>query len=106
MSGAYEENKLLNRLFGSYRVSFVGGDGCSIDETEGKKLYAANPAEVPIEEGFKLNCGLVTIPSSLKRSLPGASPDTIKLSLIRCFHKEFIGHGAPRIEVFCHVHFD
>ena len=53
VSGAYEENKLLNRLFGSYRVSFIGGDGCSIDETEGKKLYAANPAKVPIEEGFK-----------------------------------------------------
>ena len=53
MSGAYEENKLLNRLFGSYRVSFIGSEGCPINETEGKKLYAENPNKVPIEENIK-----------------------------------------------------
>ena len=58
MSGAYEENKLLNRLFGSYRVSFIGSDDCPIDEAEGKKLYSESPDKVPVEEGFKLNCRL------------------------------------------------
>ena len=53
VSGAYEENKLLNRLFGSYRISFVGGNGCPLDENEGQKLYDQTPDEVPIEENFK-----------------------------------------------------
>jgi len=49
VSAAYEENKLLNRLFGPYRVSYTGGDACSIDEDEAKKLYAEDPNKVPIE---------------------------------------------------------
>ena len=53
MNGAYEENKLLNRLFGSYRMSFVAGDGCSLDENDGKQLYAESPDQVPLEEYFK-----------------------------------------------------
>ena len=64
MNGAYEENKLLNRLFGSYRMSFVAGDGCSLDENDGKQLYAESPEQVPLEEYFK-----ISIPESMPFSL-------------------------------------
>ena len=68
MNGAYEENKLLNRLFGSYRMSFVAGEGCSLDENDGKKLYAESPEQVPLEGYFKyfdLSSKLQTVSESV-----------------------------------------
>jgi len=51
--GIYDENVLLNRLFGGYRLAYVGnstGMGCSYDDEVGKKLFEVNPEEVPHEE--------------------------------------------------------
>ena len=52
VSADYHENELVNRLFGKYRLSFVGGTSCLLDEIDGKTLFAENPAEVPTEENF------------------------------------------------------
>lgn len=55
--GIYDENVLLNRLFGGYRLVYVGnstGMGCSYDDEVGKKLFEVSPSEVPSEEYFPL----------------------------------------------------
>ena len=49
---------LLNRLFGGYRLAYVGnstGMGCSYDDEVGKKLFEVNPEEVPHEEWFPIS---------------------------------------------------
>ena len=55
--GIYDENILLDRLFGGYRLVYVGNTtkGCSFDDEVGKKLFEMNPSEVPSEEYFP-NC--------------------------------------------------
>ena len=56
--GIYDENVLLNRLFGGYRLVYVGnstGMGCSYDDEVGKKLFEVSPSEVPSEEYFPLH---------------------------------------------------
>ena len=53
--GIYDENVLLDRLFGGYRLVYVGnttGMGCSFDDEVGKKLFEVSPSEVPSEENF------------------------------------------------------
>ena len=55
--GIYDENVLLDRLFGGYRLTYNGnttGKGCSFDDEVGKKLFEVNPSEVPSEEYFPL----------------------------------------------------
>ena len=37
--GAFEENRLLNRLFGEYRLDFVNGPGCALSEVEGRRAF-------------------------------------------------------------------
>ena len=46
--GAFEENQLLNRLFGEYRLDYVNGPGCALNEIEGRRAFDSG-AELPIE---------------------------------------------------------
>ena len=46
--GAFEENELLNRLFGEYRLDYVNRPGCPLSEIEGRRAFD-NGAQLPIE---------------------------------------------------------
>lgn len=50
VSGDYEENRLLNRLFGKFRLSFGDELSCLLNGDEAKKLFVESPEKVPIEE--------------------------------------------------------
>jgi len=43
----YDESILLDRLLNAYRLDFVGGDNCDLDQEKGELLWSVSPDDVP-----------------------------------------------------------
>ena len=46
----YDESILLDRLLNAYRLDFVGGDDCDLDQEKGELLWSVSPDDVPTKE--------------------------------------------------------